>query len=615
MNVWTLLDIRATSDEREIKRAYARRLKATRPEDDPAAFQALSDAYQMALRMAQHARAQEADEQEADEQEQATQSNEAPPQSAWEGPEAQSPGGEALEAWERPLPALKEEAWERPVPFLRELPDPAALARQRRREREEALAQAREQARAASEAAFEQARRLWAHFLDTVSGAPTWQLKEVLDSREMLNLEVREHFELFAVQHCAGDACPDELRASIATVFHWEDDASFIERRLPEAAHEALARLRAGRSYEQYRARAGSEPAVAALLADSAGRRFGRTLRRNFTRALQTEIALIRSFHQEMLHFKLNRDVFEEWERRVDGRRYFLETALSSAGAGLGLNLLAALTLDYWGVALDRGVRIALCVALAMAIGAAWIRYRPLERFSGTDWATHLLHDLRHRPMVQYGWIGAYALLSVLMFIPAPPAPLVWLIGIGMVGCALAASFASSLLLERVHFISAGFAALIVGGGLAGKAFAPYGYVACIAGAFCAMQLLLRGGAHLWGELRAHADRLFPLRCAWLVGLLALALGADFSPLPAQLHTALTWLWVLAGMLLSLPTANFVAVFGGAALLAGATGALLPEQSVHKALQLGYVVFSAYIVAIFMLVNMSRTTKNQHSFS
>ncbi|HEY2624251.1 MAG TPA: heat-shock protein, partial [Dyella sp.] len=37
------------ADEREIKRAYARRLKTTRPDEDPAGFQQLHDMYQRAL--------------------------------------------------------------------------------------------------------------------------------------------------------------------------------------------------------------------------------------------------------------------------------------------------------------------------------------------------------------------------------------------------------------------------------------------------------------------------------------------------------------------------------------------------------------------------------------
>lgn len=39
--MWQLLGIPATAEEREIKRAYARLLKGRRPEDDPEAFQRL----------------------------------------------------------------------------------------------------------------------------------------------------------------------------------------------------------------------------------------------------------------------------------------------------------------------------------------------------------------------------------------------------------------------------------------------------------------------------------------------------------------------------------------------------------------------------------------------
>lgn len=50
-HVGELLDLAATGDERGLKRAYARLLKQARPDEDPAGFQRLHDAYQRALSM------------------------------------------------------------------------------------------------------------------------------------------------------------------------------------------------------------------------------------------------------------------------------------------------------------------------------------------------------------------------------------------------------------------------------------------------------------------------------------------------------------------------------------------------------------------------------------
>lgn len=53
-----LRELAAHGDERTVKRAYARALKVTRPEEDPVGFQRLHDAYQQALAMCHAARAE-----------------------------------------------------------------------------------------------------------------------------------------------------------------------------------------------------------------------------------------------------------------------------------------------------------------------------------------------------------------------------------------------------------------------------------------------------------------------------------------------------------------------------------------------------------------------------
>ncbi len=68
MSCWKVLQIDATGDKREIKRAYARRLKVTHPEDDAATYQQLREAYDAALEEADY-RAKYGDYDEWDEDE------------------------------------------------------------------------------------------------------------------------------------------------------------------------------------------------------------------------------------------------------------------------------------------------------------------------------------------------------------------------------------------------------------------------------------------------------------------------------------------------------------------------------------------------------------------
>jgi len=55
LSIWDVLGIAATRNVREIKRAYATQLRVTSPEDDPAGYMKLRDAYEAAKDYARHA--------------------------------------------------------------------------------------------------------------------------------------------------------------------------------------------------------------------------------------------------------------------------------------------------------------------------------------------------------------------------------------------------------------------------------------------------------------------------------------------------------------------------------------------------------------------------------
>lgn len=68
MNIWKVLGIAATDDRAAIRRAYAKTLRVTNPEDDPEGFKELRAAYEMALNYADNAAAWAAEDYEDEEE-------------------------------------------------------------------------------------------------------------------------------------------------------------------------------------------------------------------------------------------------------------------------------------------------------------------------------------------------------------------------------------------------------------------------------------------------------------------------------------------------------------------------------------------------------------------
>jgi len=203
VNVWTILGIRATADEREIKRAYAARLKVTRPEDDPQAFQDLRDAYEAALRLARYAG--EVEDAEDDE----------PPvyTAAYEWEPERDPEEDPKPDSAPAVPAYVAAYEFEPV------------------------------------APMTAARRIWADFLPGAHRDTAQQLRQLSERDDLLDLEVRECFELCAVQYCAGEGCDDAFRVALAEHFQWETNYAFIYREMPEETAVMMARLRDYRNH------------------------------------------------------------------------------------------------------------------------------------------------------------------------------------------------------------------------------------------------------------------------------------------------------------------------------------------------------------------------------
>jgi curved DNA-binding protein CbpA len=121
MSPFERLGIAATADEREIKRAYARELRRSRPDEDPAGFQDLHDAYQHCLAYAEHRRALGEDDdgpaEIAPEHRSEYHSEhddgpvEAPPADRVPAsePSSERPGASADDRWRRPPPSSGED--------------------------------------------------------------------------------------------------------------------------------------------------------------------------------------------------------------------------------------------------------------------------------------------------------------------------------------------------------------------------------------------------------------------------------------------------------------------------------------------------------------------------
>ncbi|PHV21121.1 hypothetical protein CSQ92_17250 [Janthinobacterium sp. BJB446] len=587
-SLWAILGTEPTGDERALKRAYAKRLKVTRPEDDPAAFQELREAYEYALRHA-HLFAEELPE---------------PPAAEAEAEAPEAPPMEPADLWgviDEPAQEPPAELWG--VIAQEQTPPP-------------------EQWGVIAIDPAQEAANLWQGCLAQTRHADASEvLAGILQDDAMLNLDVREEFDLCALRYCASAGYTLPLRQALFEQLGWDHDFSYLARSHADLVRGAVQRYRADHSFAHFSDNRDSYPGLDCIMSQQPPSAYARQLfDQKFNLQLRELLHAIRWQHGEMLAYKLDTDLFEQWEQAVHAKRYFKQTALASGGLGFVLHFMLAGVLDAAGFKLGDTAAYASLLgfqALAFALLAMHALRWPAPLFARFDTLQEALQErlptLWQRPgLRQLGWIVPYLVLALLLFLPERSETMRLVTAAGLCASALLAYAMNRQLLHGMLLLLCLGLSLFAAMFMSGKGPAALAIGEAMPLIFCLAALALRSATGLYGDCGFPEALLPRLRAAWLIGCAGLLLQLYLQLLPAALVGAALYAWSCAGLLFSPTDFKWKTIWPvvlvpslASFVLAGHAPAIRAMPMMHNSVELALAVL--YLTLRYMYLTYSKS--------
>lgn len=497
MDAWGILGIEPTSDERAIKRAYAKQLKQTRPEDDAEGFQALRGAYDRALAEARYI-----------------------DDSVYESGDTTGAAETSPDSGPGPMA----------------IPEPSGTVEAR-----EAL----------MDTAREEATKVWQEFTQAPGDDPAARFGE-LAGKAALSLLAQDALEVIAGRYCAVAGYEHGIRDALVEHFHWDEDYSHLSRIDGSTAYDAMARYRADMGMRFLGSMENGCGAFHKLQARTPPRFDADTMSKSFMKEMAGLLEVINWRFPEVLEYHLEREVVQWWKDKTSAKKYYIETAFYSIIAGLALTGVMAGAFIQELNTLRFFLLISACLTLTVG-GAALLAFRPPQRLQEA-WHERLLpylYDDATKMRARYAWLLPFSAGGLAMFYPAPSLFLQLAVGLVILGSSGMALLAAAPFLTKQGWAWLAAIAAVMAYFMSTFVFPAWHW--SIAFMLCVgMQCLINTSeirAADWA--RIGGGRLMTIRAVWIAGVIVFAMLASSSPSAATVQLLFAWLMLVIGLFLA----------------------------------------------------------------